>query len=113
MIQALQSAADLEPLAILRVVAVALAISLVLAFLQNVIRNVTWSIFHFVAAFFAYLCRALLQFVNFLSARSSEALDGLAEEGKYDADDPSRGSAGSSSDQPCTAYSCSCSWPAT
>ena len=88
MIQALQSAADLEPLAILRVVAVALAISLVLAFLQNVIRDVTWSIFHFVAAFFAYLCRALLTFVNFLSARSSEALGGLAEEGKYDAGRP-------------------------
>jgi predicted ester cyclase len=83
MIQALQSAADLEPLAILRVLAVALAISLVLAFLQNVIRDVTWSIFHFVGAIFAFLCRALLTFVNFLSARSSEALGGLGEEGKY------------------------------
>ena len=39
-----------------------------------------WSLFHFVAAMFAFLCRALLTFVNFLSARASEAIGGLAEE---------------------------------
>ncbi|MBV9579525.1 MAG: ester cyclase [Chloroflexi bacterium] len=83
MIQTLQAAADLDPLAIARVVALALSISLVLAFLQNAIRDATWSVFNFVAAIFAFLCRALLTFVNFLSARSWEALDGLAEEGTF------------------------------
>ena len=83
MIQALTSAADLEPLAIVRVIAAALAISLALAFLQSVLRGVIWAVFNVVAAMFAYACRALLTFVNFLGARSAEAIGGLAEEGQY------------------------------
>src|SRR5712692_6150796 len=82
MIDALRAAADLDPLAIAKVVVVVLVISLLMAVLQSTIRQVIWSLFNFAAAFFAFLCRMLLTFVNFLSAQISQAIAGLSEEGE-------------------------------
>jgi hypothetical protein len=86
--ETLNAAAELDPLAIARVVAIALAISLLTALLQATVRELVWSFFNVVTAFFAFLCRIVLTFVNFLKARISDAIDGLAEEGAYSSDQP-------------------------
>ena len=62
---ALYAAAELDPLAIAKVIAVVLAISLLTAILQATLRDLVWSFFNFVTAFFAFLCRIVLTFVNF------------------------------------------------
>ena len=86
--EALSAAAELDPLAIAKVVAMVLAISLLTALVQATLRDLVWSVFNFVTAFFAFLCRIVLTFVNFLKARISEAIDGLSEEGTYRPDQP-------------------------
>jgi hypothetical protein len=64
-----------------RLVAVALAASVVAAVLQPALRQAIWSLWHLVATLFAFMSRVLLTFVCFLNRLIAEAIDGLAEEG--------------------------------
>ncbi len=70
-----------DPGAIGRAAALALAVSLVVAVLQEVLRGVVWSVFNVVATLFAFVAGSLRTLIDFLSAAIAEGLQGLSQEG--------------------------------